>query len=202
MPNPKKEYLYDILSDLDKIPSIIQAYSDFLIDKISIKKVNFKNARTNLRTAIGIYQANQLVDSQLPTQKQIEQYAKKNPASRKKLVSFVCFLNNYYDCGLVLKTYDKPVKWRKSARTQLVALPKSERKFYEQQFIELTKLPKPLTREQKLQWVMVGIGYFHEIKVDIAKLSNVKIVKNNDFDELMMIKYKGFTYALPDHNEI
>lgn len=163
MPTPKKEYLHDILGDLDEIPSAIQAYADFMLNKISIGKLIFKGARTNLRTAIEVYQSNKLNGSNTPTQKQIERYAQANPASRKKLVSFVCFLNNHYDCGLVLKTYETLVKRRKSAKTQLVALSKSERKFYEQQFIELTKLPRPLTREQKLQWINIGIGYFHEI---------------------------------------
>lgn len=81
-----------------------------------------------------------------------------------------------------------------------LALPKSERKFYEQQFIELTKLPRPLTREQKLQWINIGIEYFHEIKVEISKLSNVKIHEPKDYNELLDVIHQGFSYVLPNFN--
>lgn len=192
----KKEYLHDILAEYGDVPVVVQDYTNFLLQKISIGKLIYKGARTNLRTALAVYTKFKLKACDTPTQKQIERYAKQHPAARKKLVSFVCFLNNHHNCGLILKTY--PSQPKKRAKTSvLTPLPKDERLFYQQQFMALSRIEQPLTREQKIQWIIAGIAYFHEIQVQITKLSQVKIGKQLIMDELMLVKYKGFDFALP-----
>lgn len=182
----EEEYISHLLAKLgEQPPQIIQEYHQYLIARQQKRQTALKTLRLALQPVVDIYHDFNLKGSNTPSQAQIDQYLASKGGQANCLSSFIVFLRKNYQIELIAN----PKKIKISHTIN--------RKAVEKELMALAQLPKPLSRDNQLKWMQLGMMYFHKKTVNLANLKKTKVtddVANN----MLILHYKNQEYALPN----
>lgn len=167
-----------------ELPVIIQNYYEYLVDRQQKRQTALKTVRLSLQPVVDIYHQFELKIENTPSQTQIDQYLLAKSGQANSLSSFIVFLREKYSIYL----HGKP--------NQIKPNDVLKRKAIEKEILYLAQLPKPLSRANELQWLLLGMMYFHKQSLNIQTLKKLEKTEDN-VNEVMILHYKGQEYAIP-----
>lgn len=185
----EQSYIEKALLVFEVTPDSIQAYHEFLNQKLAADKTTIKSVRLALRPAIDIYNKYSLRSSETPSQEQIDIYLLEKKGQFNALYGFITFLNRAYSLNL---RYERPSEQDIACAT---------RKQLEKQIMKLANKAN-LSKNDELLWYQLGLAYFHNLKVHLKDLKTISIEKNDN--RMIMITIKDKEYWLPfehDHQD-
>ncbi|MDN5651583.1 MAG: hypothetical protein L0G51_03015 [Lactococcus lactis] len=182
----EQSYIEKALLVFKVTPDSIQAYHEFLNQKLAADKTTIRSVRLALRPAIDIYSKYNLKYSEMPSQEQVDTYLREKKGQFSALYGFITFLNKEYSLSL---KYERPSEQDISRTT---------RKLLEKKIIKLAN-KADLSKNDELLWYQLCLAYFHNLKVHLKDLKTTSIEKYDN--RMIMITIRDKEYWLPfEHN--
>lgn len=169
----------------EETPDIVKEYYDYLLVRQQQRGTALKTVRLSLQPVVDIYHQFDLKNAQTPSQEQLNSYLVVKQGQKNSLFAFIVFLRKKH--GIELRVKQPTSK-------EVLNIKKKDA---ERGLMELAKLPKPLSRENYLQWLQFGMVYFHGVNIT---LKNLKDCSFNEDDEegILCISYNDKNYPLPN----
>lgn len=180
----EQERIVNLLAKFDnKVPSCIDDYHNFLEQKLLERRTSIKSVRLALQPAVGLCIEYGVKSLNKPTQEHVDGYLMVKHGQYSALYGFITFLNKTYELDLVCDKPSEEEVW------------KLKKKDLEQKMIEFYNKPKPLSSKESLQWLQLGMAYFHQVDIQLKILKTITVQPCDK--EMSKIVFNKKEYWLP-----
>lgn len=163
----------------------ISAYKKQLENKIIRGKTSIRSARLAIKPAVALMMHMNQGCDQLPNLKNVKSYLAEYSGQAAALTGYINFLNENYDTSIDYLALKKSEFLNQKQKENL-----------ERVIVKLASLNDP---ENVLEWVKVGLQYFHQLSyVEVLKVTFEMILKE---DSGITVLYRGQSYWLPKNNK-
>lgn len=176
------------------VPPVIQAFHDFLLEKMERQETTLKSFRLAFNAAARVYLSQDLETHSTPNQAQIDEFIRKHKGQFAALSAFIGFLRTRYGCELEYT--------RKRYQTEPTALDKRrQHQSLQREIVALAlvireRQPKKPSWKDKLRWITLNMAFHHGIKVSLNAAKTIQILPSQD-DEVAFVVWKSQQYAIP-----
>lgn len=181
----ESERIANLLNKLgENTPAVIEQYYAYLIERQNRKGTALKSVRLCLQPAVDIYQQFNIQGAHTPSQEQITTYLTRKSGQANNLSAFIVFLRERYQVEL----NGKPPQ-----ESELINIKKKEA---EKGLMDLMKKPKPLSQQDQLKWLKLGMIYFHGVNSNL-KESLISSLKKDENNKMYILVYNQQQYFIP-----